>query len=412
VISGEEHTGLRARADPMDTIQLYRRATGGWGTRNHVLVMPLVASASGVARAISRGTGAAWVEHDYEPEAVELPENAARIARTFSGFVTNPNVAAVLLVADIAQRAPMLDAVQSAGQRADLVVVAESGGIAGAVARGRERLAALLGDAAACQREPAPVGALMLGTECGGSDALSGITANPALGEASDAVVDAGGTVILAETTELIGAEHLLARRAVNRAVADDIYRIISRYEAVVRAYGEDIRGANPAPGNIEGGLTTIEEKSLGAAKKGGTRPIRQVLEYAVRPSTHGLVIMDTPGSDIEQMVGMTAAGSQIAVFTTGRGTPTGSPIIPVIKIATNAHVAARMADNIDLSAGLILEGAETLQSMGRRIYDTILAVAQGALTKAEQLGHREFAVSRYPFAVLDGIATPPTGVR
>jgi altronate dehydratase large subunit len=243
-----------------------------------------------------------------------------------------------------------------------------------------------------------------LGTECGGSDALSGITANPSLGVASDHLVDAGGTVILAETTELIGAEHLLARRAVSNTVRDDIYRIIHRYEAVVRAHGEDIRGANPAPGNIEGGLTTIEEKSLGAAKKGGTRPIREVVDYAVRPSTCGLVIMDTPGNDIEQMVGMVAGGAQIAVFTTGRGTPTGCPIAPVIKVATNSPIASRMQDNIDLNAGAILDGAETLQTMGRRIYEAVLAVAQGAPTKAEQLGHREFSISRYPFAVLDPV--------
>jgi altronate dehydratase large subunit len=391
----------------MDEVLLYRRPTGGWGTRNHVLVLPVVASASGIGRALARGTGATWVEHDYEPTHDELPQNRERVARTLVGFATNPNVAAVLLVADSAERSPLMDAVRAAGQRADLVVVAEAGGLRGALEQGRARLEPLLARAAEARREPAPVSALMLGTECGGSDALSGITANPALGVASDHLVDAGGTVILAETTELIGAEHLLARRAVNPAVAEDIFRIIHRYEAVVRAHGEDIRGANPAPGNIEGGLTTIEEKSLGAAKKGGTRPITQVVEYAVRPATRGLVIMDTPGNDIEQMVGMVAAGSQVAVFTTGRGTPTGSPIIPVIKVATNSHIATRMQDNIDLNAGLILEGSETLESMGRRIYGAILAVAQGELTKAESLGHREFSISRYPFALLDTAPAP-----
>jgi altronate dehydratase large subunit len=389
----------------MDEILLYRRPTGDWGTRNYVLVMPLVASASGVARAIARGTAATWIEHDYEPVRDDLPQNRERIARTFIGFATNPNVAAVLLVADTPERSPLLEAIRSAGQRADLVVVTEAGGVRSALAQGRDRLGPLLAYAAGSARARAPVGALVLGTECGGSDALSGITANPALGEASDLLVDAGGTAILAETTELIGAEHLLARRAARREVADDIYRIIYRYEAVVRAHGEDIRGANPVPGNIEGGLTTIEEKSLGAAKKGGTRPVQEVVEYAVHPAARGLIIMDTPGNDIEQMVGMTAAGSQIAVFTTGRGTPTGSPIIPVIKVATNSHTAARMQDNIDLNAGLILEGAETLKSMGRRIYEKMLAVAQGELTKAERLGHREFSVSRYPFAALDAPA-------
>jgi altronate dehydratase large subunit len=387
----------------MDEILLYRRpGARGWGARNHVLVLPLIASASGVARALARGTGATWVEHDYEPTADDLPQNRDRITQTLVGFATNPNVGAVLLVADTPERSALLDPIRATGQQADLVVVTEAGGLRGAIEQGRTRLGALLTKTAAASRERAPVSALMLGTECGGSDALSGITANPALGVASDHLVDAGGTAVLAETTELIGAEHLLARRAATPAVAEDIYRIIHRYEAVVLAHGEDIRGANPAPGNIEGGLTTIEEKSLGAAKKGGTRTIQQVVEYACRPATSGLVIMDTPGNDIEQMVGMVAAGCQVAAFTTGRGTPTGSAIVPVIKIATNSHTATRMQDNIDLNAGLILEGTETLETMGRRIFEAILAVAQGEATKAEHLGHREFSISRYPFAVLD----------
>ncbi len=391
----------------MHEILLYeRRETGRWGSRNHVLVLPLVASASGIARAIAHGTSATWVEHDYEPASDELPQNRERVARTLVGCATNPNLAAVLLVADTPERRPLFESIVAAGQRADHVVVTEAGGLRGAIEQGVVRVRKLLAHAGSLARRRAPVNALMLGTECGGSDALSGITANPALGVASDHLVDGGGTVILAETTELIGAEHLLARRAATPAVAEDIYRIIHRYEAVVRAHGEDIRGANPAPGNIEGGLTTIEEKSLGAAKKGGTRPIEQVVEYAVRPAAHGLVIMDTPGNDIEQMVGMVAAGCQVAAFTTGRGTPTGSAIVPVIKIATNTHTAVRMQDNIDLNAGSIVDGTETLETMGRRIFDAILAVAQGEPTKAERLRHREFSISRYPFAALDAAIT------
>ena len=236
---------------------------------------------------------------------------------------------------------------------------------------------------------------LILGLECGGSDATSGLAANPALGVASDSLIDLGGTCILSETTESIGAEHVLARRAVSDAVGQQLIAIVRACEERALRMGEDLRGSQPTPGNIAGGISTIEEKSLGCIHKAGSAPIQGVLGYAEAPPGAGLYVMDTPGMDVESMAGLAAGGAQVMVFTTGRGTPTGNPIMPVIKVTANRRTADRMADNIDLNLSGVIEGTLSIEQAGQRIFDEILAVAGGKLTKAELLGHTEFSIYR-----------------
>jgi altronate dehydratase large subunit len=376
----------------------YRRANGTWGVRNHVLVMPARAAASAAARQLAAAVpGAVAVGHEWEGD--HDAADAGLVARTLAGFCANPNVACALIVGVTTEDAALAEAVAARGRETEFLALADHGGTLPAVAAGRSLLVSMVEQAGQVSREPMPISALLLGLECGGSDALSGITANPALGIASDLLVASGGTSILAEVPELVGAEESLSARAVSPEVGRRVIELIGRFEAAVRALGVDVRGAQPAPGNIEGGLSTIEEKALGAARKGGEAPVVGVTEYAERPSGTGLYIMDTPGHDIEQMVGMAAGGCQVVAFTTGRGTPTGSPIAPCLKIATNTAVFERMAGDIDLNAGAVLDGEETLESMGLRIYAEILASANGRLTSSERRGHREFALYRTTFA-------------
>lgn len=372
----------------------YRRANETWGIRNHVLVMPAQAAASTAAEQLAAATpGAVAVTHQWDGDRDD--RDALLVQRTLAGFCANPNVASVLIVGITNDDRALAENVVSRGCETEFVALADHGGTLRAVDAARPIVASLVDNARRLRREPMPISALVLGLECGGSDALSGITANPALGIASDLLVAGGGTSILAEVPELVGAETLLAARAVTPEVGRRVIAVVHQFEQAVRALGVDVRGAQPAPGNIEGGLSTIEEKALGAAKKGGEAPVAGVLEYAQAPPATGLYIMDTPGHDIEQMVAMVAGGCQLVAFTTGRGTPTGSAIAPCLKIATNSTVFERMDGDIDLDAGAILDGRETVQSMGQRIYDTILTVATGTLTSSERRGHREFALPR-----------------
>ena len=373
----------------------YRRSNGRVGVRNHVLVFPTVICAAGVAERISRAVpGTAYVGHQHG--CGHLGEEREHMIQAMTGSCGNPNVAGVLLVGlgcEMLTAELLGEKLREAGQRVETITTQNMQGTADAIARGTELARKLLEEARSAQREPVEAAELMVAAKCGASDTLSGLTANPALGVACDILIKEGGSAIFTETPEMLGAEQVLASRAVNDEVRRRIWEITSRTDSKIKALGLDVREAEPGPGNIEAGLTTLAEKSLGAIRKGGTTPIVEVVDYAQRPSTKGLVIMDGPAHDVVSVTGMVAAGAQIVVFTTGIGTPVGSPIAPVIKVSSNSPLYQRWKGNMDVNAGAILDGEETLESMGQRLFEEILEVASGKLTKAEILGHREFAI-------------------
>jgi altronate dehydratase large subunit len=310
----------------------------------------------------------------------------------------NPNVGAVLLVSlgcesNVPERVAEL--VAASGRPVEVFRIQDHGGVSATCDAVRAAAARWTAELERQPREQIPLSELTIGLACGGSDAWSGVTANPALGRAADRLVAAGATVVLGETPEIVGAEHLLAERAASPEAAERLLAKVATWEAFSRTTGADARGAQPTPGNQAGGLTTIEEKSLGAIQKGGSSPLREVLEYGERANAKGLVFMDTPGQDIEQVTGYAAAGVQLVCFTTGRGTPTGSPVRPVIKIATNSRTAATMAEHVDVDAGGVADGSRTLDEVGDEIFEAILATASGRPTASERGRHREFAIPR-----------------
>jgi altronate hydrolase len=242
----------------------------------------------------------------------------------------------------------------------------------------------------AVQRVKTPASGILVGLQCGGSDSFSGITANPALGYTSDLLAAIGATAILSETPETFGAEHLLVRRSRNRETAEKLLHCIREYKVYLNRFTGSFND-NPSPGNKEGGLTTILEKSLGAVAKSGTTPLMQVVEYAEQVTSPGLVFMNTPGYDPVSMTGQVSGGANMIAFTTGRGSASGNPIAPVIKIATNTPMFERMRENMDINAGRIMDGVATVEEVGKEIFDLMLEVASGKRTAAERFGHREF---------------------
>ncbi|MEP6716126.1 MAG: UxaA family hydrolase, partial [Terriglobia bacterium] len=248
----------------------------------------------------------------------------------------------------------------------------------------------MLDQCAAEKRTEAPASKIILGLNCGGSDSFSGITANPALGVACDMLAALGGSPVLAETTEIFGAEHLLVRRARNREVAEKLLGFVRGYKKYIDQFGGSFDD-NPSPGNKEGGLTNILEKSLGAVAKAGSSTMTDAVDYAERITVPGFNFMNTPGYDPPSLAGLAAGGCNMIAFTTGRGSAIGFPTVPVIKIASNSFTYRRMLENMDINAGSIADGDSTIQQVGRDIFNMMMRVASGEKTKAEILGHHEF---------------------
>jgi altronate dehydratase large subunit len=379
----------------MIRFQGYVRPDGRAGTRNHVLVIPSVGCSQGAAQAIAGGVkGAVFLPNILG--CGQMGEDRALLARTLTGFGASPNVFGVLIVGNgCEQLAPeeIAEGIRPALKRVEVLTIQSEGGTRKTVSRGRKIVREMIEAAAGQRREPVPLRELILGTECGGSDFSSGLASNPAVGAACDLLSKEGATVLLSETPEIIGAEHILAARARTPEIGRQILDMAAWWERQAIAAGQDIRDGNPAPGNIAGGITTLEEKSLGCIFKAGTGVLEEAITYASRPSKKGLVYMDTPAHDIEQLTGMVAGGAQLVLFTTGRGTPCGSPIAPVIKITANRETFLKMRDNMDMDVSRILEGRESIGSAGKRIFEEMVLVASGKITKAERLGQRDFAI-------------------
>jgi altronate dehydratase large subunit len=363
----------------------YRRPDGKCGVRNHVLVISSVSCANGVVNAIGREVP--------EVKTVTHPEGCGRgladveiTGRTVAGLCRNPNVASILVVGLGCEfmKAPQLAAqAQASGKPVESLVIQEQGGTKKTTAKGVDIARRMLAEAATLKREPCGWDKLVLGLECGGSDALSGVTANPLVGAAADWLVARGGTVILSETTEMIGTEDILKKRAATPEIGEKVYGMIRDQRKFVKEALGPLAGMVISPGNIEGGLTNITEKSLGCIIKGGTSPVNEVVAYGAEPSARGLVLMDTPGSDIFSLTGMAAGGAQIMLFTTGRGSPVGFPIVPVVKIASNSELYRMMEDDMDVNAGRLLEGVD-IRAAGSELIDLIQRVAEGERPKAE----------------------------
>jgi altronate dehydratase large subunit len=377
----------------------YPRPDGRIGVRNHVLVVPTVICSAVVAERIAAAIAPVGTALPHLAGCGQLGPDMTVTHDTLAAYCRHPNVGAVLVVAlgceqVVAQR--LADEARRSGKPAAVIAIQTEGGTVRTTARGIEIAKGMAAELSMVERTRCDVSSLVVSVKCGGSDYTSGLASNPAVGRVADRVVDRGGSVVLGEIAEIMGAEHLLAARASSADAAARLIRVVTRVEAEAIALGLDIRGTQPSPGNIRGGLTTIEEKSLGATHKAGERTrLEDVVAYAAPITSRGLTVMDTPGLDVESVTGMVGGGAQIVLFTTGLGTPTGNPIAPVVKITGNSRTAALMADNIDVDVSGVISDAESLEGAASRLFDEAIAVCSGRPTAAERLGHREFAIHR-----------------
>ena len=367
----------------------YVRPDGKVGARNYVGVIPSVTCANDVAQAICRqvmGT----VSFLHHQGCCQMPPDLERVTDTLISLGKSPNLASVLVVSlgcEGTDHERMVKEIAATGKHVEIIHIQELGGVSKAIQAGTDIARRLVIEASGLQRQPVDVSNIVMAIKCGASDTTSGMASNCVIGYVADKLVDLGATVIFGETTEFIGGVHLLARRAVSKEVGDKIFKIVNDMENRAKAIGCDMRKGQPTPGNIAGGLSSIEEKTLGAIVKSGTRPIQGVLDYPEFVTDQkGLWIKDTPGREPEILTGMAATGAQFMMFSTGRGAPQGFPCMPVVKICGNPITYPRMEQDMDLNAGLIITGDKTIEQVGEEAFAKALRTLSGEMTKNEAI--------------------------
>jgi len=367
----------------------YARPDGKFGIRNHVLVLATVSCVTGVIQRIARDV----------PEAVCVPHaygcgrggrrDLEILFRVLPGMVRHPNVGAVVLIGlgcEVSSTKILMSVLGDAGKPIEVLNVQDDGGSLATAKKGAEAARRLLAHVAAQPRVPMPWADVLAGMECGGSDAMSGVTANVAIGAVADWLVGKGGTVIFGENTEMIGTAHMLARRAKTEQVAGQITDMVDRSERLTHEIMGDMASRVISPGNMDGGMSTIAEKALGSICKGGTTTINQVVDYAEAPTEKGLILQDGPGYDGDSMTGLAVSGAQIMFFSTGRGTPAGFPGVPVIKVASNSRMFHAMRDDMDVNAGVMVDGTSR-EAMRDEMVSLMGRVINGEPTRAERHG-------------------------
>lgn len=374
----------------------YKRKEGRAGIRNHILILPACACGSESSRIVASQVRGA-VNIVFNTGCSDVAANTAMSQKVLTGFACNPNVYGVVIIGLGCETVPHKELREKIQKMTSKPVVSfgiqEEGGTLKTIEKAVRAARDMAAEAALQQKELCDISELLLGIECGGSDATSGIASNPATGELSDLLVDLGASTIMSESIEWIGGEHILAKRAATPEIHNQIIKVCQEYEEHLSKAGQDCRAGQPTPGNKTGGLSTIDEKSLGCIRKGGTRPVVEVLAQAERPTKQGAVVMDTAGYDISSVTSMVAGGCNAVIFTTGRGTPTGNAIVPVLKVTANGETYDKMEDNMDVDLSGIIKGTKTIKESGQDMLKIIEDVCNGKLTKAEAYGFSDIAV-------------------
>ena len=376
----------------------YRRSDGSVGVRNHVVILPGCICSAGAARKIAAAVeGTTYL---YNPNGcAQNSEDTALTLEILSGMIANGNVYGALIVGlgcEIIQEETYLNAIrQKTDKPVYYISIQKEGGLAKTVAKGAQLAEKLRADADRCQREDCDISELILGMECGGSDPTSGFSANTVLGNTSDRLVDLGGTSVLSETPEAIGAENILRKRGITPEIGQKLYDTVKQCEQLYLNAGEDIRNTTPSPGNKAGGITTLEEKSIGCIHKSGTKPFTNVIGYGEKITEKGLLFMDSTAYDVASTVAKIAGGAQIVAFTTGRGTPVGNAIAPVIKITGNHHTFTHLNDMMDFDTSGSFLSDTSIEDLGAELLEYILDVCNGTLVKAEENDISDMAINQ-----------------